>query len=371
MNDIVSIQSTDSWQELFASADIGERFTFHSVSRGGKPFLFLPASNTAARRSLDLYPAQSTKARLAKTLLGMCLAVGLRPGLARVSRVISQTDPFAAFLRACSGVDAGEPFSFAVLAGNPSAPGRRHVFLLFDSASQPVAVVKAGLTGKARELIRHERLLLSVFDAKQKGVPRLTNAIETDDWSAFSMDFIAGDSPGDDSSAVLGTIFSSWVNEKSSITVGDTSAWKRLEASLGGGGFPETIASLATCQVRPVLFHGDFAPWNIKVADGRWTVLDWERGEQIGIPMWDWLHHVIQPGVLVRREAADITIARLTELFASADFIQYAKRCQVSGAEWRFTFAYVEYCIRVTRQTEGLPLLERLREALRVKIVRG
>lgn len=337
--------------------------SFHAVARGGKPFLFLPSDNRAAATALQIYPAQTTKARLAKSALGMMLRVGLRLGLGKTSLAISSTDPFAAFLRAAARVEPGEPFSFAVLTGNPSAPGRRHVFLLFNSASEPVAVVKAGATSRARELIAHETSLLSAFAISQSGLPKVRGVCELENLSAFAMDFIEGTSPSDDASSELEKNFSSWVDTEKKIEISETAAWQRLIQARGATAMPEGVHGLETLRVFPVLMHGDFAPWNVKVSSDQWTVLDWERGERVGIPAWDWLHFVVQPAVLVRRETTNATIARLEKLFASAEFQRYAERCGIIGAEWKLAFAYVDYCINVTRQTEGLALLELLREA--------
>lgn len=360
----MSTTHINSWQELFAPERDGNTVSFHAVSRGGKPFLFLPSDNRAAVTALQIYPAQTTKARLAKAALGMMLRVGLRRGLRKTSLTISNTDPFAAFLRAAARVEPGEPFSFAVLTGNPSAPGRRHVFLLFDSASEPVAVVKAGATSRARELIAHETSLLSTFVSAQTGVPKLSGACDLESASAFAMDFIAGTSPGEDVGDELEKIFSSWVDTGKQIEIGETAAWKRLIQASGAAAMPESVQHLAALRVCPVLMHGDFAPWNVKVSDGRWTVLDWERGERVGIPAWDWFHFVVQPAVLVRRETTEATMVRLEKLFASAEFQRYAERCGIRGSERLLAQAYMEYWIRVTRQTEGLALLEALREAM-------
>ena len=363
----MTTMAENSWQELFAAANDGERVTLHAVSRGGKPFLFLPSDNRAAATALEIYPAQSAKARLAKAALEMMLRAGLRLGLGKTSLTISHTDLFAAFLRATARVKPGEPFSFAVLTGNPSAPGRRHVFLLFNAASEPVAVVKAGATSRARELIAHETSLLSAFAIAQTGLPKLRGACELENLSAFAMDFIAGTSPGEDSGVALEKIFSSWVDAKNEIALGETAAWQRLIRARGAAAWPDGVPGLETLRVFPVLMHGDFAPWNVKVSAGCWTVLDWERGEQVGIPAWDWFHYVVQPAVLVRREATEATTARLEKLFVSAEFQRYAERCGIVGAEWRLAFAYVDYCINVTRQTEGLKPLEALREAIHAR----
>jgi hypothetical protein len=363
--DIVVMQTPEnSWQELFAPAGDGSLVSLYAVSRGGKPFLFLPSDNRAAATALEIYPAQTVKARIAKTALGMMLRVGLRLGLRKTSLTISNTDPFAAFLRAAARVEPGEPFSFAVLTGNPSAPGRRHVFLLFNASAQPVAVVKAGTTSRARELIAHETSLLSAFASAQSGLPKLRGACELENLSAFAMDFIEGTSPGDDVNGELEKIFSSWMDSAKQIELGDTAAWQRLVQAHGATTMPEAVRGLETLRVFPVLMHGDFAPWNVKVSDGQWTVLDWERGERVGIPAWDWLHFVVQPAVLVQREATETTMSRLEKLFTTAEFQRYAERCGILGAEWELTFAYVDYCINVTRQTEGLKSLEALRDAI-------
>ena len=96
-------------------------------------------------------------------------------------------------------------------------------------------------------------------------------------------------------------------------------------------------------------------------------MLDWERGERVGIPAWDWFHFIVQPSVLVRRETTEATLARLEKLFTTVEFQQYATQCGIAGAEWRLAYAYVDYCINVTRQTEGLKSLEALREAIRTR----
>ena len=361
---IVSTTHTDSWQELFVPANDGARVTLHAFSRGGKPFLFLPTNNGAAVRALEIYPAQTWKARLAKTALGLMLRIGLRPGLRKILLAVGDDDPFVVFLRKAARLSVGEPLCFAVLTGNPSAPGRRHVFLVFNSAAQPVAVVKAGASERARELITHEATILAGFGGEQSGLPKLRDKCEYKRFSAFALDFIGGTSPGENVSGDLEMIFSSWVDSEKEIALGDTAAWQRLIQASGAAALPKAVIEAGRLRVRPVLMHGDFAPWNVKVSAGRWTVLDWERGERVGIPAWDWFHFIVQPAVLVRREATEETLARLEKLFVSPEFQRYAERSGIRGSERRLAKAYVAYCIHVTRQTEGLNLLEALREAI-------
>jgi hypothetical protein len=60
-----------AWLELFpvAANEPTTIMPFRVLQRGGVPFLYLPTRNRAAARALELYPAQSWKARLAKLFL--------------------------------------------------------------------------------------------------------------------------------------------------------------------------------------------------------------------------------------------------------------------------------------------------------------
>jgi hypothetical protein len=362
--------SKDSWLELFNSNAGGASVTvpLRVLRRGGVPFLYLPTRNRTAAQALDLYPAQTLKARLAKAVLRLTFRCALLTHGGGTPFVLMREDPFLAYLALTAGGSAGSLPEFALLAGNPQAPGRRFVFLLFDAKGNPAAVVKAGGSARARELIDHEATLLREYGGQRAGFPLLRDTFISGERAAFATDFIAGESPVGESGAELEKIFTSWLDPADEISVQEIPAWQRLAKAHGNESMSATIAAIGEMRLRPTLMHGDFTPWNVKVAKGRWTVLDWERGERVGIPAWDWLHFVVQPAVLVRRETAEATMSRLEKLFASAEFQRYAERCGIVGAEWKLVFAYVDYCLNVTRQTEGLKLLEALREAVRSQL---
>jgi hypothetical protein len=271
---------------------------------------------------------------------------------------------FLACLAQTAGLPAGKIPEFAVLAGNPNAPGRRFVFLLFDAVRNPVAVVKAGCSERAREFIRQEASILREFGGKCAGIPSLRDESVCGNSVAFSTDFIAGSSPVGASSGQLETILTAWLDETREVALGELPAWQRLVQTNREAPLPEIIRSLANAKVRPALMHGDFAPWNVKVAGGHWTVLDWERGERAGVPGWDWLHFVLQPAVLVQREPLTQTLDRLERLFAAAEFSRYAQRAKIAGHEWLLTAAYLSFSLRITRQTEGAARLEPLLQAI-------
>ncbi len=360
-----------SWLELFDP--VGTRADGHSrefrvMQRAGQPFLFLPRSAAAAVRSLGLYPAQSRKARTARMLLGTTLRMGLAPGAGSLVVRISRSDGFARFLARAAGNATEELPQFAVLAGNPHAPGRRFVFLLFNQNHEPVAVVKAGGSEAARRLIAHEGNFLKQQAARfTAGVPQLREQFNSERVAAFALEFVRGRTPSAKWLTRPAGVFHTWVNNQRLVALGELAAWRRLLASGHARPLPAAVTALSDAQVHPTLMHGDFAPWNIRVTKARWVALDWERGEADGIPAWDWFHAVVQPAVLVQHAAPDALISQLERVLDSVEFGRYAKLTRISGRERALALAYVGSCIRVIQQTEGGDRLAALEAAMQAR----
>jgi len=91
--------------------------------------------------------------------------------------------------------------------------------------------------------------------------------------------------------------------------------------------------------------------------------VDWERGEMSGIPLWGWLHFIIQPAILVEQASGQSILGRIEKFFESAPLIRYAERAGLSGHERPLCLAYLHYSIRVLRPSEGLAQLEALADA--------
>ena len=329
------------------------------LRRGGRAFLLLPRAPRLAATSLELFPAQSARARLAKSLLGLALRAGLRPGLQPVNWRTASGDPFSRFLAGAAGIPGIPPF--AMLAGNPRTDGQRCIFLLFNSQQIPVAVVKAGAGPAACELVEHEERFLSSVNPKLPGIPRLHSTFREGAVRAFAMEYCAGKSPRSESPE-LERILSSWLAQDCTVPLADLPPIRNspLRSAL-----LETL-KVGTREVCPALYHGDFAPWNIKAErTGSWTALDWERGELEGVPLWDWLHFVVQPLILVKHVSAEGVLRQLEELIASADVQRYVTKAKSVGIERELTLLYLEHCIQVLRPTEGLVQLQELADGVR------
>jgi hypothetical protein len=352
------------WEALFSSSRSNggsEAVRMQLLRRRGEPFLLFPVSSPLAAQALDLYAAQSLKARLAKSLLRTALRVGLPLRLEKVFLTINLGNAFVDYLAKVAGVNAGSRAEFALLAGNPRVAGRRFILLVFDSGGAPKAVVKAGTDQEGFRLIDHEVTFLKSVPPNTPGVPTLHSVLRSESVSAFAMDFVAGLAPHAEESPAIERLLTSWIDSGRKVAIGELPAWQRLEA--GCGALPKEIKRLASATGHPAIYHGDFAPWNIKAQGERWILLDWERGELAGPPLWDWLHFIVQPAILVERCSTEKVLAIIQGLLQSPPLVRYVERSGLTGHERELTAAYLHYCIHVLRPSEGLRELTALSQA--------
>jgi hypothetical protein len=349
--------------EAFFPTEMPERETqtvsMRLVRKGGHPWLLVPAAGRLAAKVLELYPAQSLKARLARTGLRLILRAGLPLGTEAISMKVTPGTGFTRFLAglADNRTSTTNHFPvFGILAGNPATPGQRFIVLVFNASGKPAAVVKAGLSERARELIAKEETFLAEVPPNTPGVPSPRARFETAGLRALALDFFAGVSPDVRDDGRLSGLLSSWVNVERQILVSQTRVWQELKAACGQNPlFAKLMGRLETRPIRPTIAHGDLAPWNVKVqSGGQWMVLDWERGEREGIPTWDWFHYVLQPAILVGHKPAGMLSGALDELLLSPSFEAYAKLTQTSGLERALCLAYLLYNTEVTKPSEGL-----------------
>lgn len=351
------------WQDLFRTdSPATVSVAWRVLRRRGETLLVLPRSRAAAAVALALYPAQTAKARYLKAALRAALRMGLPLPLGQVELQLDAQSPFARFLAGQAGT-TGFP-QIAVLAGNPRTAGRRFVLLLFGDRNSGGRIVKAGMGEAARQLLEREERFLASVDAP--GIPKPAGSFRDATRSAFSMEFLEGDAPGDDDNERVTTLIESWVQEQDPVSLGTTAPWRELETVLPGSPLGTRLGGLRNVMVRPVIWHGDLTPWNLKVdrQTGRCRALDWERGERAGVPGWDWFHWIVQPGVLVKRHSADRLHQELEAVLGSEKFRAYARRCGIAGNERGLALAYLTYNLEVIRPSEGATTIRALLDRL-------
>ncbi len=364
-----------TWSDLFA-AESGEPTALVQalvVRKRGRPLLALPADKAAATAALDLYPAQTARARAARAMLRLLLKAGAPVLRHKVSFSVAPQEEFAKFLATQAGIPPGEVPLFAVLAGNPAAKGQRFMVLLFNPDKKPVAVVKTGLSEEARALVQYEATFLEAAGGRAPGIPKLRGSFENSRLDSLALDFAAGHSPRPAQVNTLPGLLASWVDFTRSVRLPETRHWLRLEQSASANAvFPALKERLHRVVIKPVIHHGDFAPWNIKVsADGNWTVLDWERGELTGIPGWDWFHYLVQNQILVHRRSTGRVLAQVQSLLGSENFKQYARLAGISRREPELLLAYLLYIVEVIKPSEGMAENRALLQALAREVLPG
>ncbi len=325
------------------------------VRKHGRPFLLLPWDSRLAAATLALYPAQSLLARIARQGLRTALTAGLSAGTERSSVPISNSNPFVRFLATCSGGSDTPIPIFGVLAGNPAATGQRFVFLIFNTTGNPAIVVKVGVSDEAKKLIRKERDFLAAVP-NLSGIPRLRNNFDSPDTQAIALDFVEGSSPTSKDEKQIQRVLTSWISPDRNVSVPRTRVWNELESAAASKPlFKELSKKLSAATIRTAIFHGDFAPWNIKVSTGgEWAIFDWERGDTAGIPGYDWFHYLIQTRLLVDHEPTDSVIRQLEALINSPDFQSYSAKAQIAGIERELAMLYLLHHNEVIRPAEGL-----------------
>ncbi|MEO8350354.1 MAG: hypothetical protein ABI680_01405 [Chthoniobacteraceae bacterium] len=347
---------------LCAGAPVTEKRPLRLFRRAGEPLLLLPLDPFLARQGLSLYPAQSTKARLARALAELCLRFARWPVGGSVNVEVSASAPLPAFLAKLHG---GTLPPLAALLGNPRAPGRRIVFLTFDNAGCPRFVAKAGASVEAIVRLAAEAEILGQLPATVSGFPKLHGQLHEESVAALAFEFVPGRTPRRKDDAQMPSLLEAWISMDGPVACGTLPAWQRLmQAPKLDPAAHQTLAVLASRKVCSAIHHGDFAPWNVKIDGDRWIALDWERGELAGPPTWDWLHYVIQRAVLVDRSTPTKIARELEALFASPAFALYTERAQCAGLEWTLAAAYLWHACEVVGQSEGLDSVRALAQII-------
>jgi aminoglycoside phosphotransferase (APT) family kinase protein len=228
--------------------------------------------------------------------------------------------------------------------------------LLFNAAGEAVGVIKAATSPHGRALIQREADFLEAM-ASVQGVPRECGRFSSSEVEAFALDFIRGRPPKANDISGLARTVGAWIDPDRVVSLSEIPAWRRVD-------FRQKFAALADCRVHPVVFHGDLAPWNVRVDRGQWTALDWERGEKVGVPAWDWFHFELQHAILVRRLAPRKLVALAKVILSRPEFQRYAQAAGVANCAGILLLAYLDFAAEVLQPVEGLESLRALRRAL-------
>ncbi|MCE0497370.1 MAG: glycosyltransferase [Methylacidiphilales bacterium] len=323
---------------------------FTLLTRGKIPILWLPEDRQMADATLRLYPPQTLLARALIRLLRACLWMGIRIPFQTTSIPIDENTAIAGFLKSLAPDSPSVP-PFGVLSGNIKTVGRRYSLLLFDAAGKPAVVVKLGVSEKARQLIRAEQEFFFPKGPAFPGLPDTLAIYDGQDASAIAYRYVEGSSPIPQQSGEIAAVLNSWIYDSEPVPIAHLPIWARLQVlNQENPGLNSVFKILQNNPIKPVLFHGDFAPWNIRVIpsplEPKWVVLDWERGVRQGLPGWDWFHYFVQYNTLVRHASPQTTLSDIEALWEEPGFLAYAKKTGIQGMLKELTFLYLLYLLR-------------------------
>ncbi len=310
-----------------------------------------------AARGMQIYAPYNCRGRLLKTILLGLLKTGWT-GWARDRVLIASKDPLP--LQILIGEVIGEPHPvFALFLG---APGRyrKLTIQVMGRDGEILGYLKMPLTVLATERVRREAAVLERLwnhAALRSHIPKVLYAGEWGNGYVL-LQSCGPYRPGPVEFGVVHEKFlrSLWniqrVEQPGHALVGAVAArWLQAEALLGSGwralgrrALERARRELRGVMVPSGLSHGDFAPWNSRIGDGRLFLFDWESAGWEVPNLWDVFHFHVQVASLLNgtldgklsfgQSAGDRAIGLLYTLNSTCNLIEEMPSCQ-SGLEYR------------------------------------
>lgn len=341
-------------------------FSWRLVRRKKRPFLLLPEKSGSTSDSFTLYSAHRPLAKLWRLMIPLVL----RTPLAKLfGRVVIQADAgseFMQFLAHQSKVPVRMLQTPAIKFGGVVGKTSRVVMLVCDASGHPIRVIKVGINPQGRAATEREADLLSRLPKDVIGCTGITGRFHSDALSAFATDYFSGASLEND--VGIEKLFHDWLNDAPPEPIKNLASWRELDSIATGANFqqwPTLRDALASQTVRTTIYHGDFAPWNVRMTNlENIRAFDWERGHLKGIPAWDWFHYIVQTSILVERHSPERVAAELEQLFRSPRFQKYASDAGISQILEPLLLAYLLDQKLVVQPREGGELTDRLFQLL-------
>ena len=280
------------------------------MRRNGHPHLALPDGGDAALRTLALYQPQRPAGKILSAALRGLAQVGLHGWLTRSTHIHgAASEPLSPPLPAILAGSCG------IMLGSPEHQIRRAIASYQTASGWEVAKIAIGCEGE--EMLNREAATLEEFSALTSAAPSCFGLHRGQDITVLRMPCIEGTPLASGTSDQPLALLDRWISNlpaRATTTFPEWGDIARTLAPLPGGAI--ALDHLSAMHLAPVLRHGDFARWNLLAQpDGRLIALDWEWGENNGMPGLDLVHYFLQDARLVRRlPPADAISATLTDL---------------------------------------------------------
>lgn len=200
----------------------------------------------------------------------------------------------------------GEPRPvFALSIGTPGLFRKLTVQVMrFDG--EILGYIKLPLTEAASERLRHEAKMLDYLSSFSELGPYIPKLLHAGGWGDGYIVFQTG-SPTQGGPTEFGPLHQEFletlwgirrVSKPGHLLLEEVATrWRKVEPqmdslwqSLGAGAFDKASRELSGVNISCGIMHGDFAPWNTRLKEGRLFVYDWEWASLEAPNSWDIYH---------------------------------------------------------------------------------
>ncbi|HEX4486791.1 MAG TPA: phosphotransferase [Terriglobales bacterium] len=273
----------------------------------------VPAGNRrAALRGFQSYSPFALRARVLKQILISAARLHMLPHIS--TEVLVRSDGPLELEQLIERVTGEKDVAFCVAVGTATRFQKLTIQVL-NQSGRPVAFIKLSMTVAAAERIRHEASVLRELGETsiRDSVPRV---IFDGPWGDGSHLLVISPAPGKPSALKLSRAHMTFLSELAKLNSFFRPAGAVLDDVMlevmqtAGLDRVQDIALAALSQAQREVYdipvrcgriHGDFAPWNLSVHEGRLFAFDWESSE-VGVPLlWDAFHFQTQVSCLLKR----------------------------------------------------------------------
>lgn len=361
--------SLDRRRPAERASSVVRRFACYPGTGGG--FVLLDADCARVfRAGSALLPGGRTLTRCARSVVRASSHVGLQGWLAprRLAFVETAPDPELALERRFPGLPAELAWNVA-----SSVPGRdqKTIVQLVARSGAVIAFAKLGQRPHARARVEHEARTLATIARYGCAAPQRLGCELRADCALLVQTALEGERGasrlGAEHERFLTTLFDATrVRKALSALPNHRAALARLDELAGpraaGRVDPQWLSLARELSLRLDeadaaraldcgFAHGDFTPWNVRVANGKLAAFDWELARELAPRGFDAFHHVLQQAVLVERLPPDELLARVAE--------ETPRFVGASPADDAWWLAFGAYLLDVSTESERIELDER------------
>ena len=310
--------------EQLRAAGMPEIARYAVIPSWDNPRWFIPlASPSVSSAGFNLYTPAKASARLKQFAARVAVHSRL-PFWYRDQLLVAQREP-SPLGNAMARLFPGHKIHFALSAGAPDgALNRKASAAVIDGSGKLLAFLKLAASELANQLLHREAEVLRSLASTpgvREVVPRLLAAEEVDGTYFTAQEPL----PGGPASTALTPLHHRLLDQftsRSPVAPSETELVRNLLPRIKAlpKSQPEltvaldgVLATLSDQRIACGAIHGDFAPWNLRLHNGRISAFDWEYGCLEGPAGLDEIHYRLQVGYLINNWTVDTAVHELAD----------------------------------------------------------